>query len=170
MDEELDEMYFEAASWLRLALTYDPSIPDANYLLGLFYEQGLSVDLNHEHACKHYESAASNGHAKSMTKLGHLAYSGVRKAEFLQDLHSEAASVSPVSGQSNDFMYAMLPDKMRAAKFYYSAAHSGQDTEALNCLGLLYEQGLGLNLSKANSTNPLNVSQKAGQLNLGQRH
>ena len=42
--DDQEEMYFEATNWLRLALSMDDNLPDANYLLGLFYEQGLSVD------------------------------------------------------------------------------------------------------------------------------
>ena len=51
-------MYFEATNWLRLALSMDENLSDANYLLGLFYEQGLSVDQNHEYAFKYYEKAS----------------------------------------------------------------------------------------------------------------
>ena len=51
-------MYFEAINYLRLALSIDENIPEGNYLMGLFYEQGLSVDLNHENAFKYYEKAA----------------------------------------------------------------------------------------------------------------
>jgi len=38
-------------------------------------------------------------------------------------------------------MYARLPDKNESANYYKSA---GQDTEAFNCLGLLYEEGIGI--------------------------
>ena len=41
-------------------------------------------------------------------------------------------------------MYARLPDKMEAASYYQSAISVGQDVEAMNCLGLMYESGLGL--------------------------
>lgn len=58
IEDELEEMYFEAASWLRLALSHEPTMADANYLLGTLYEQGLSVDMNHEHAFRYYETAA----------------------------------------------------------------------------------------------------------------
>ena len=51
-------MYFEAANYLRLVLSIDENIPEANFLMGLFYEQGLSVDFNHEYAFKYYEKAS----------------------------------------------------------------------------------------------------------------
>lgn len=46
--DDIEEMYFEAANWARLTLSKDVNNSDANYLLGILYEQGLSVDINHE--------------------------------------------------------------------------------------------------------------------------
>ena len=46
--EDLCDMYFEAVNWLRLAVSLDDRLPEAHYMLGLFHEQGLSVDINHE--------------------------------------------------------------------------------------------------------------------------
>ena len=46
--DDQEEMYFDAANWLRLALSLEPNNPEANFLLGVFYQQGLSVDVNNE--------------------------------------------------------------------------------------------------------------------------
>ena len=54
-DDELDEMYFQAANWLRTALSDDPRNGEANYLMGVLFEQGLSVDINHERAFNYYQ-------------------------------------------------------------------------------------------------------------------
>ena len=62
LEDEIEEMYFEATNWLRLALSKDEGVADANYLMGLFYELGLSVDQNHELAFKYYTRAAETGH------------------------------------------------------------------------------------------------------------
>jgi len=75
-------MYFEASNWLRLALGKEDNA-EANFLMGQLYEGGLSVDQNHELAYSYYEKAAKNGHVKSLTKLGHLTYSGVRRTEYM---------------------------------------------------------------------------------------
>ena len=119
LDEDIEEMYFEAVHWLRLTLSKEPNVADAYYLLGLFYEQGLSIDQNHELAFKYYQKAAEAGHVKSMTKLGHLYYSGIRKAEFMEEEVLDYCSISPMSGQTDHFMFAVMPDKMEAAKYYY---------------------------------------------------
>lgn len=52
-------------------------------------------------------------------------------------------------------MYLQMPDKSKAAAYYYNAASIGKDVEALNCLALIYEKGLGLNLDKSNFHNPM---------------
>ena len=77
-------MYFEAVNWLRLAISLDERLPEAHYMLGLFHEHGLSVDINHELAFKHFKRASELGHSHSLTRLGHLYYSGVKRSEFLQ--------------------------------------------------------------------------------------
>lgn len=46
--DDIEELYFESAKWARLTLSKDANNCDANYLLGLLHEQGLSVDTNHE--------------------------------------------------------------------------------------------------------------------------
>jgi TPR repeat protein len=133
-DDDIDEMYFEAQNWLRLALGKEDNA-DANYLMGQLYEGGLSVDQNHQLAYSYYEKAAKSGHVKSLTKMGHLTYSGVKRTEYMHSNYS----VSPGSGQSHSFMYAKLPDKNEAAQLYQQAVNVGQDIEAMNCLGLMYE-------------------------------
>ena len=45
-------------------------------------------------------------------------------------------------------MFAQLPDKNLAVSYYLKAANMGKDPEAMNCLGLIYEQGLGLDVEQ----------------------
>lgn len=42
--EELDDAYFQAANQLKLALSHDDKLADANHLMGVLYEFGLGVD------------------------------------------------------------------------------------------------------------------------------
>jgi TPR repeat protein len=90
-----------------------------------------------------------------MTKLGHISYSGIKKPQFMESSSAPFESVSPSSGQNDCYMYIQLPDKSKAASYYYNAASIGKDAEAMNCLALIYEQGLGLHLDKSNFHNPL---------------
>ena len=89
--DDLDDAYFDAATQLKLALSHDDKLADANYLMGVLYEFGHGVDLNHEIAHQYYEKASSCGHVKAHTKLGHFAYSGVRRGEFLNSVKEPVA-------------------------------------------------------------------------------
>jgi TPR repeat protein len=93
--DDADDAYFDAATQLKLALSHDPNLADANYLMGVLYEFGLGVSLNHEIAQEYYLKASKVGHVKANTKLGHFAYSGVRRGEFL---NSAKDPVAPISG------------------------------------------------------------------------
>ena len=55
--KDKQSLFFEAAEWLRLVATIE-SNAQALFMLGLFYEQGLSVDCNHEIAFKYYMQAS----------------------------------------------------------------------------------------------------------------
>ena len=62
-EDDLEEMMFEAANWLRMAISLDENLPEANFILGIFYEQGYSVEQNHNTAFSYYEKAALAGHS-----------------------------------------------------------------------------------------------------------
>ena len=70
--------YFECSNWLRLALSRNEDIKDAQYLMGHLYENGYSVDKNMAAAFDCYQKASDLGCIKSMTKIGHMYYSGVK--------------------------------------------------------------------------------------------
>ena len=76
---EANELYFDCANWLRMALSRNDEIKDAHYLFGVLYEKGQSVDQSMKKAFDCYKRAAELGHAKAYTKLGHCYYSGIKK-------------------------------------------------------------------------------------------
>ena len=75
---EKSDNFFDCACWLRLALSRNEDIREAQYLLGHLYEKGYSVDTNLSAAFACYKKAADLGCSRSMTKLGHMFYSGVK--------------------------------------------------------------------------------------------
>ena len=77
-DFDKSDHFFECSSWLRLALSRNEDIKDAQYLLGHLYEEGLSVDRNMVAAFECYKKASELGCVKSTTKLGHMYYSGIK--------------------------------------------------------------------------------------------
>ena len=60
--------YFECSNWLRLALSRNEDIKDAQYLMGHLYEHGYSVDKNIVASFNSYKKASELGCVKSMTK------------------------------------------------------------------------------------------------------
>ena len=66
-----------AAKWFMRAIPYNQ--PDAHYLLGYLYQNGLGIkkqDLSQARA--HYEEAARKNHARAQYNLGLLYYKGMR--------------------------------------------------------------------------------------------
>ena len=56
MDQE--ELYFQAATWLRRALFTNHHNVEALFLMAKLYDEGYSVDVNPELAQSYYEKAA----------------------------------------------------------------------------------------------------------------
>ena len=57
--------------------------------MGHIYEHGFSVDKNMVAAFNAYKKAAELGCVKSMAKLGHLYYSGIKKHDYEEFLSHE---------------------------------------------------------------------------------
>ena len=84
-DDDQDDMYFDAAAQLRMALEIDPKNADANYLMGVFWEQGLSTDINEKYAFKYYEIAKMNGHLIAGDKVDEMLEQNENLYEGYQD-------------------------------------------------------------------------------------
>ena len=54
--------------------------------------------------------------------------------------------MAPPSGEANSRMFYLPPDKYQAVRCYLNAIEIGQDVEAYNCLGLIYESGFGIDI------------------------
>ena len=76
-----DELYFQSASWTRVALSKDETNAEANFLMAKLYEEGCSVDRNLHLAISYYNKAGASGYIKGYTKIGHLYYSGMVQNE-----------------------------------------------------------------------------------------
>lgn len=114
-NSNLKEHYKEAAKLFMEVLAKDDSKIEAYFYLGQFFEQGLGVDQDFSTAFRYYKKAAAKDFAKAHTKCGDLLYSG--------------------KGRGCD-----RRNKTEAFKCYQRAAALG-DSEALNNLGLMIENG-----------------------------
>ena len=113
---DMEELYFQSATWLRRALLTNEANPEALFLLAKLHEEGLAVDQNIERAIGYIERAANLGMTKAMTKIAHYHYSGY-----------------------SDDRYRFPANKGKALDLYQRAMELG-DSEASNCLGLIYEK------------------------------
>ncbi|WP_163835442.1 tetratricopeptide repeat protein [Spartinivicinus ruber] len=75
--------------------------PEAQYLLGHLYYQGIVVDLDHEHAKYWYEQASLQGHSKAQYQLAFMYYQGI--------------------GLNQDYTQAYIMMKMAAVNGYEEA-------------------------------------------------
>ncbi len=60
--------YLEAATWFRLAA--EQGVADAQFILGVMYENGQGVPQDHAEAVRWYRLAAEQGHANAQYNLG----------------------------------------------------------------------------------------------------
>lgn len=96
--------------------------PDAQYLLGHLYYQGIVVDLDHEKARHWYERASLQGHSKAQYQLAFMYYRGVG----LNQNYTQAyimMKMAAVNGYSeainvSDEINNKLTQEQRALAFY----------------------------------------------------
>jgi uncharacterized protein len=89
--------------------------PSAQTNLGLRYELGQGVPLDHVEAVNWYRRAAGSGYARAQTSLGYMYDEGLG-----------------------------LPRDWAQARRWYEAAAAQGDARALNNLGFMYDQGRGV--------------------------
>lgn len=67
----------------------------------------------------------------------------------MQDSIPLDSPIAPSSGSDYSYMYKKMPDQIASINYYFKAANS-KDVEAINCLGLIFEQGIGLDINDSN--------------------
>ncbi|MCX6340522.1 MAG: tetratricopeptide repeat protein [Candidatus Aureabacteria bacterium] len=102
---------------------------EAQYKLGLMYDEGHGVPKNYVEGAKWYRKAAEQGFAPAQSNLGFMYVNG-------QGV-SQDYSATYVHGQS------VSPDYVEAVKWYRKAAEQGF-AEAQNNLGAMYYKGQGV--------------------------
>ncbi|KAL4463916.1 hypothetical protein ABPG74_005853 [Tetrahymena malaccensis] len=116
-DENNEQEYFQAATYLREILTTQPQNSDALLYLGFLHELGLGVTPDYKTSLKYYFQSAELNNDKALTKLGDIYFSG-----------------------------ALLPKNVPKAIYYYEKAASFGNSTALINLGAIYEEGYDGNL------------------------
>jgi TPR repeat protein len=96
----------------------DAGDAQAQYDVGMYYEDGIGVPQSYETAFHYYECAAFQGHSMGLCKLG--------------EFYAEGLGVER---------------SYESAFRYYEAAAKMENTKALVCIGKLYEEGKGVKKS-----------------------
>ena len=138
------ELIYSENEYLRRRPSYDP---ENDFILGLAYERGDSLDRDISKAIYYYSRAAKNNHKESMFSLGLLYYDG----EYIQkDISKAIYYFSLAANQNEPISQSILGSiyyegeyvkrDVNKAIHYYSLA-SQNDPEALFNLGLIYYKG-----------------------------
>ena len=145
--------YDEAVWWFRTAAKRGDK--DAQYMLGMLYEEGKGVKQSYEKALKWYRKAAEQGFGAGMYGIGGL----YEKGRGIAQSYEEAAKwyMKAAEQEDEDAAYAaayrlgVLYEKgngvaqsyEKTAEWYMKAAE-GINAEAARRLGELYEKGIGV--------------------------
>jgi TPR repeat protein len=100
---------------LHQVLRVDPSIKEAQYNLGVMYQEGRGVQQDSKQAASWHQKAAEQGDAQAQYSLGNMYHKG--------------------EGVQQDFK--------QAASWYQKAAEQG-DARAQYNIGVMYEKGMGV--------------------------
>ena len=153
---------------------------EAQYQLGLMYEQGKNVKKDYKKAIEYYEKAGNLGHTEAQYSLGIMYFSG-RGKEVHKDYKKafvwleKAGNQGHVQAQKQlgDIYYygnGLKQDYSKACEWYEKAAIQGH-AEAQNQLGIMYfhAQGVKQDYKKSFEWFKISSEQKyaGAQLNAG---
>jgi len=141
--------FFEALrNWQPLAERGDAN---AQFNLGLIYENGRGVNVDYVQALHWYERAAGHGHVNAQNNLGGLYYRGQgAQQDYEQALYwyRKAAAGGSASAQFNlGFMYGAghgVAQSDELAVHWYQRAADGGNAQAQRMLSRLYAIGCGV--------------------------
>ena len=140
---------FETAIEIFLPLAETSDAPSQE-MLGLFFEQGLGVQIDYTKAFKWTQLAAQQGLPDAQNRLGGLYLRGLgvqenrREAMEWYKLASDQGNLAALTNQG--VIYLLSENLEKAAEIYKLSASRG-DTRAQFSLGVMYEKGIGLEQS-----------------------
>lgn len=129
---------------------------DAQFFLGLMYDEGKGVEANADEAVRYYEIAARRGHLAASNNLGLCYFSGrgvPKDTRRAIELYQEAAASSFAPAITNLGVLRLFGyrngdtvegQNLADARRLLERASELGDTKALRILGFLHRQGLGV--------------------------
>jgi TPR repeat protein len=141
--------------------------PEAMYLLGTMFDQGVEVPQSYKEAFKWYRRAADRGQAEAMNCLGMLYAMGDDvPQDYVEALswYLKAVEHGSVDAMNNIAMlyyhgWGVRRSYADAAEWFQVAANRG-DPRAMNSLGVMHDSGTGVTQSHATA---LKLFQRSAQ-------
>lgn len=161
------EEYQNAAKWL--IPWAEQGKAEAQYRMGILYEEGKAVKQNTAQALKWYRAAAKQGHVGAKRRLQSLEKTIANTSgneSVALNWYQELASEGDVNAQYNlGFMYETgwgVPiDEIEAARWYEPAAEN-KNVQAQLRLGMLYLDGAGVAQSNIQGEKWISTAAKKG--------
>ncbi|GBC02723.1 hypothetical protein RclHR1_04780010 [Rhizophagus clarus] len=166
----LQEIY----DWLLNSQYYSNSV----FLLGIFNQVGIKINVDKQKAFELYQKAANLGNIYGITSLGYCYQHGIGTSINKQkgfELYQEAASIGSSRGMCNlAFCYGhgigTSVNEQKAFKLYQKSANLGNIC-AINNLGTCYYDGIGIDIDKQKAfelyQKAANLGDSSAQYNLG---
>ncbi len=114
LKSEINVQLQKAANLLRREA--DAGVQDASYQLGRLYSQGFGLPLDPVASFDNFKVASDFGHVDASMCCADMMYSGT----------------------------GCLKDPSAAAELYKYVAHIGSNASAMNAMGIMYEEGIGV--------------------------
>jgi TPR repeat protein/predicted acylesterase/phospholipase RssA/ankyrin repeat protein len=132
--------YSEAIKWYKKAAEAEDEQKEAQYQLGLIYENGLDVEKNYNEAALWFTKAVKNGHDEALTRLRTIAKRGNACGQVnLGILYQDACNII-----QNDQKGCNIEQRdAKAVKWFRKSAEQG-NADGQYHLGLMYESGRGV--------------------------
>lgn len=133
-----------AMNWFKKAA----DLGDANAIceIGYMYQFGLGVPTDYEMAMKYFLKAADLGVSKAMSQLGYMYQEGMGVEpdnSTSMEWYGRASNCQKNDGKHIDFFFDKDQIYATAMDWYQKAAKAGHAV-AMNNIGYMYEEGLGV--------------------------
>jgi TPR repeat protein len=157
-----------ACGWFEKAAAQD--IPMAQQMLGDCYQQGIHAPASFTQAELWYTRAVGNGLVTGNFKLGRMLIDGeltepqLRRGTRLCEQAAEKGSIEAQLYLAHSFHHGVsLKQDLSRAVYWYHAAATGNNPEALYQLGLLMRDGYVADISREQSLKMLERAAELGQ-------
>ena len=141
----VEKNYTEALNWYEKSAKQETA--EAQYRIGLMYNNGYGVEKNYTEAAIWYEKSAKQGYASAQNNLGYLYQYGRGVPEDktkAKDLYLKAANAGNNAAMSNlARLYSRMNDDANAFIWYSKAAEDDKNSWAMYVKGFMYYEGRG---------------------------